>query len=276
MGEILDNKNEIVDLRKKIDYIENLLPTPHIVKSGENHYQIAMDYLLNKKGVEKEKALELVERTLLFDPVVPGFKIWNFYSNGEFGSIITQGLASISPNEISRKERKKITDERDFAVKQKNKFEKDLKYLYSKRKEIIEQISNLESEKNHLLKRVGELNRSNKEMMRRINSLYFICDKKTVLKKNGYLKGGFFRSLKMQSISSDQFEKSIDLRTGTSINISASDLNLSYIKRIRIYPKFFKLGSDYLIESKNNNRDALIKITKKERFKGERILISVE
>lgn len=52
--------------------------------------------------------MKLAERTLLFDSLVPGFKVWNFYSGDEYGSFITQGNAPISPNEISRRNKKAL------------------------------------------------------------------------------------------------------------------------------------------------------------------------
>jgi len=276
LGEILDKKSEIIDLKNKVKYFENLLPKPHIVEEGENHFGIAMDFLINNRKIDKETALKLVERTLLFDPLIPEFKVWNFYSNGEFGSIITQGLASISPNEIKRIEKKKITNERDIAVSERDKLAKDLKLLYLKRKEIIDQIGNLESEKSSLIERVGELSDINKKIIKSVNSVFYICQKKTVLKKTGFIKGGFLKRLKMQEIPPDRFSKSIDLRELDYIKIDNSKFSLLQIKKISIFPRFYKKGLDFTVEFRKNRRVGFIRFIKKEKFKNERILIAVE
>jgi len=84
LSDIIDSNSEISELKAEIEKLEKLLPAPHIVKSGENHFQIAMDFLLNDKKVEKKTALKLVERVLLFDPLVQDFKVWNFYYRGEY------------------------------------------------------------------------------------------------------------------------------------------------------------------------------------------------
>lgn len=106
LQDILDKNNDIQNLNAKVQELEALLPKPHLVEKGENHYQIAMNFLLNEKGVDKARAMELVERTALFEPIVPGFKVWNFYAEDEYGTFITQGSAPISPNQIQRKVKK--------------------------------------------------------------------------------------------------------------------------------------------------------------------------
>ncbi|HLP46596.1 MAG TPA: hypothetical protein VK469_11640, partial [Candidatus Kapabacteria bacterium] len=77
LEEINDKNDEIRGLQEKIKEIEALLPVPHIVKSGETHAQIAMDFLVKEKNVDKKQAAELIERTALYDMLIPGFKVYN-------------------------------------------------------------------------------------------------------------------------------------------------------------------------------------------------------
>ena len=91
LQDILDKNNDIQNLTARLQELEAMLPKPHVVEKGENHYQIAMNFLLNEKGIDKTRAMQLVERTALFEPIIPGFKVWNFYAEDEYGTFITQG-----------------------------------------------------------------------------------------------------------------------------------------------------------------------------------------
>jgi len=268
-------KGENLKLTMHIRKVEQFLPRPHIVSGGENHYQIAMDYLLNVKGIEKKQALILLERTLLFEPLQPGFKIWNFLSNGEFGSFISQGSALVSPNEINRIEKRKISDSRDFAIRERDILANNVKVLKDRRILILKQINHLNEERNHLMKKIESLNRDNVSMIRTINSIHYIANTKSNLIKQKILKGGFLRSLKLCAISTDLYSKSIDLRSDHKILLNYSEFNIKTIKKILIFPKFFKKHVDYEVKIMKDSRYVEIEILKPIKFKNEKIVISV-
>jgi len=276
LAEILSKKSEILELNMHIRNIEKFLPKPHIVSDGENHYQIAMDYLLNVKGVEKSEALVLVEKTFMFEPIIPGFKIWNFFSGGEFGSFVSQGTASVSPNEINRKAKRKLIDARDEAIIERDVMANDVRLLRNKRDDILRQISALNNEKVHLLNKIEELNIENSSIVKTVNSLHYIIDTKSNLIKGGVLKGGFLRSLKMQAISRELFSRSVDLRSDSKIILESKDFNLKKIRKITIFPKFYKKNIDYEISFEKNKKYAEFTILNSNKLKNERIVISVE
>jgi flagellar basal body-associated protein FliL len=268
LEEILEKNNEIRELNAKIAEIEALLPIPHLVVKGENHYKVAMDFLMNEKGVEKKRALELVERTALFDDLVPGFKVWNFYTGDAYGSSVTQGTASISPNTLIRRAKKKLVDARDEAVSQRDKLAEDIKTLEEKRTQLIGHVDSLTTEKESLIGQVSELNVE-------VNSLFYLLDSQDNLKKKSVLKGGFLKSTKLRDVSPEYFSTSIDMRTQTQIVFSAPDLGLRKIKKVTLYPKFYNEGTDYKIEMSGDNQTAIVTILDTIKFKNERIVISV-
>ncbi|NIM17584.1 MAG: hypothetical protein GTO45_36685 [Candidatus Aminicenantes bacterium] len=269
LEDILEKNEEIRELKAKIAEIEKLLPIPHIVKSGENHYMIAMDFLIYEKKVEKKKAMKLVERTALFDELVPGFKVWNFYTGDEYGTSVTQGTARISPNTLIRRAKKKLVDARDEAIAERDKLGEDIKVLEEKRKEIIEQVDSLTQEKVSLIVKVSELNVQ-------VNSLFYLLDSQKNLRKKGILKRGFLRSTKLRDVSPEFFSRSVDLRSRNQITISASELGLKKIKKITLYPKFLRVGTNYKIEIALDKQTAVLTILKPAKFKNERIVIAVK
>jgi uncharacterized coiled-coil DUF342 family protein len=283
LRDILDKDNEIAGIKREIDKYEALLPRPHIVIEGENHYQIAMDFLVNEKGIEREKAIYLVERTLLFESLIPDFKVWNFYSGDEYGTFVTQGNAPISPNERMRMNKKELTDAKDKAIADKDKLEEELKELESKRDKIISQTNELKSqinalkaEKQDLNNKIKDLFKKEEEMKRKLNSLFYVVDSKNNLIQKEIIKGGFLRRTKLIETSPEYFKESIDLRKKNTIEIFARQFELSELYEITLYPKFYKRGTDYKVEIIENKKKAVLTILTVEKFKTDRVVISVK
>jgi hypothetical protein len=269
LEDILDKKEEIQELKEKIAAIENLLPEPHIVAKGENHFQIALDFLVNEKGVEKEEAMELVNQTALFDELMEGFKVWNFYTGDEYGTSVTQGTASISPNMLVHLAKKKITDARDQAASERDKLAGDIKVLEEKREQMITQVELLANEKENLITKVTDLNQQ-------VNSLYYLLDLQDNLEKRGILKSGFLKTTKLRDVSPQHFSQAIDLRSEDQVLISAADLGIKKIKDVILYPKFYKEGSNYQVTMTADNRFALLTLVDREKFRNERVVIAVK
>jgi flagellar basal body-associated protein FliL len=269
LQEILDKNNEIQELKGKIAEIEALLPRPHVVARGENHFKIAMDFLVNEKGIDQKEAMKLVERTAIFDELVPGFKVWNFYTGDAYGTSVTQGTAGISPNTLIRRAKKKLVDARDEAISQRDQLSEDIKTLEDRRKQLIDQMDSLTREKEGLIGQVSDLNVE-------VNSLFYLLDSQKNLKKQGILKGGFLKSTKLRDVSPEYFNRSIDMRTQTQVVFSASELGLKKIKSVEFYPKFYREGTDYKIEISGDKQNGIVTILDAAKFKNERIVISVK
>jgi type II secretory pathway component PulM len=276
LQDILDKNSDIQNLNARVQELETLLPKPHVVEKGENHYQIAMNFLLNEKGVDKTRAMELVERTALFEPIVPGFKIWNFYAEDEYGTFITQGTAPISPNQIQRKVKKELVDAKDKAIAEKEKLQSDISEMEARRTELISQLDLLSQEKQNMLVRMSDLSQQNQEMQTALNSVYYALDLPKVLSEKGIIKGGFLRSTKLQKVDTALFNRSLDLRGDARIAVAASDFQLSRIKDITLYPSYFKAGIDFKIEFDETRQNATISILDVKKFMSEKIAIAVE
>ncbi len=275
LNELLSYRNEIGELREEIENLEALLPKPHTVVKGENHYQIAMNYLINEQNVEKDTAAELIEKCALFEPLVPGFKVWNFYSGGQYGTFVTQGDAAVSPNTMRRIAKKKLVDARDDAISQRDKLVEDIKVLEAKRAQLISQLELLNQEKQSLIVSIRKIKNENSELVKTVNSLHFVMDNKNRLKKKGVLKGGFLRALRIAKVKSETFNMSLDLRTASIITVPAEEMGLTKIKTVTIYPKFYKKNSDYKVTVSEDKKSAEIKLLNREKFLGNKIVISV-
>ncbi len=276
LNDIIDKNIEISNLNLKIKKIEALLPKPHVVIRGENHYKIAIDYLMNQRGVEKDKAADLIEKAALIEPLLPDFKVWNFYSGKEYGTFVTQGKASISPNQVIRKTKKKLVDARDQAILDRDNLSSDIMALEQRRSELISQLDFLNNEKTSLIERLNDLSKQNLEMQKSLNSIHLMIDLKKNLKKKGVIKSGFLKSNKLQDISNEKFNILVDLRYNNAIIISAKELNLIKISKIILFPKFYKNKVDYKWNINKNGKEAIIIILSTNKFKNEKVVISVE
>jgi molybdopterin converting factor small subunit len=276
LQDILDKNEDIQNLTARLQELEAMLPKPHVVEKGENHYQIAMNFLLNEKGVDKTRAMELVERTALFEPIIPGFKVWNFYAEDEYGTFITQGTAPISPNQIQRKIKKELVDAKDRAIAEKEQLQSDIAEMEARRNELISQLDLLSQEKQNMLTRLSDLNAENQEMQTALNSVYFAMDLHKNLLHKGIIKGGFLRSTKLQKVDFAMFDRSLDLRGDPVITAAAADFQLSRIKSITIYPSYLKPDSDYKVEFDEADQNVTITILETKRFKSEKIAIAIE
>ena len=276
LQDILDKNNDIQNLSTQLQELEAMLPKPHVVEKGENHYQISMNFLLNEKGVEKTRAMELVERTALFEPIIPGFKVWNFYAEDEYGTFITQGTAPISPNQIQRKVKKELVDAKDKAISEKDQLQSDITEMEARRNELISQLDLLNQEKQNMLVKLGDLDQQNQGLQTKLNSVFYALDLDKNLTQKGIIKGGFLRSTKLQKVDSEMFNQSLDLRGDAKITISAATYMLSKIKDITIYPGYLKIDVDYSVKYDENNQNVTITILDVKKFKNEKIAIAIE
>lgn len=238
LQDILEKDETIIRLKSRMLRLESLLPRPHPVRKGETHFQIAWDFLVNEKNIPPNTAKEILERTALFDAIVPGFRVWNFYANGEYGTFVTQGIADISPNEMRRRMQERLIANRNRAVK--------------------------------------KLNQKEKEYQKRINSLYYYLDSKKNLKEKGILKSGFLQPTRLAGVSPGDFDKHIDLRKKDTIIISAARYNLKRIKKVSLYPSIFTEGADYRVNVSEDKKDVTLVILDKKKFKEQRVVFCIE
>jgi DNA repair exonuclease SbcCD ATPase subunit len=284
LKDILAKKGEISEINVKIKELEILLPKPHVVKDGENHYQIATNFLINEKKIWKKRAFWLVERTAIIEPLVPGFKVWNFYSENEkaYGTFVTQGTANVSPNEVRRKTKKKLIDDRDNAIAEKDKLANEIANLTETKKNLNIEIENLRKEKIKLEKQKENVSEQKKEIEEQMdlikNSLSYLVKLEEnlidegIIRKSGFLKLGSPRLGKSPTIV---FHK-LDLRNEKTIKISAKEFSLNQINKVSLYPRYHQEETDYKISYDLYKQNATLTILNVEIFKNNRIIIAVK
>jgi hypothetical protein len=273
---ILIKSDQIMDMQKRITALKEKMPRPILVSKGNNHYQIAMNYLTKTKGLDKSDAIEMVEKSILCEHLIPGFKVWNYYENGDFGSFVTQGDASISPGKVEKIEKQKSISRTQQIVEERDRLTKDLFSLKITQRELNRQLADLHEDHNQLAGKYSTLDREHKELEREWNSLYYLLDMEKFLVKRGILKRGLLKKSIAHQIPSEEFNDSIDLRTSKQIHVPAARFAAKKIKKVVLYPKFYKKGIDYEVSVGQEGSEAVLTILNPEKLRNERIVISVE
>lgn len=95
-GELQARNEQLTVLQGQIRAAGAAAPDSVSALEGDRHDRLAMDYL-RSKGVGTADAYRLVSQVALTEVLLPGFKVWFLYRNGQFGTWVSQGAAATSP-----------------------------------------------------------------------------------------------------------------------------------------------------------------------------------
>jgi len=109
-------RDECIFLKQRVHDLEVRLGTPRLVVPGDTHFQMAYDFLISQTGSPDEEIRRVLQQTRLQEPLLPGFKVWNFWLADGFYTFVTQGDAPLTPEEATRQALEKQRQEKEQAV----------------------------------------------------------------------------------------------------------------------------------------------------------------
>lgn len=256
------------------------IPKSHDVQGGESHWKISYNFLTQDKGLGEEEAKILLHEAPLFHPILVGFRVWNYYHDGVFGSFISQGSAKLSPGALMRIREKELEAERMRLESEIANLEQKAKSLLTKQDELEEikvQSETIETQNDSLKQDVERLQARVEDCEARLNSVYYLAGQKIVLKNQGKVKGSFLGLFgdRVGDVTFSDFQNRIDLRNSDVIEINAADMNLSTIQKVKLLPKHLDDGLDYRVEVAGGGKSAKIHLLNEETFRLAQIIISV-
>jgi len=265
LQDIIDRDKQIQELRARAADVKAKLPDHVTAKDGDRHDRIAMNYLIGK-GVSAQKAFQIVSELNLEDALVPGFSVWTFYSDGTFGTWVTKGTATVSPQEHQKRLAKLLSEERDAANKAAAELRTQLAGAQEQAKSasaeagaLMTMLEKAEAEKKAALAAASAVQNTVK---------YSLGDKKQ-LQKMKVVDG----RLKLMSLDqADVF--SINLAEKTTIAVDGTNYGLKKIKKLTLVPEVFVQGKDYQIEQ--DGAFATVKLMNLDKFKSNQFVIVVE
>lgn len=258
------------------------IPESHVIAPGENHWQIAYDFLTTKKNVPAEDAGNILAETILFDKILVGNKLWNYFVDDTYGTFLTQGEAAVSPGWLQRaerqnqeKEKQKLTEEISNWQKHTVELEKmnaaELEKWKGDLTALQDRIRSLDAEL------LTEKNQS-KNLEVRLNSVYYLAGSKNALKASGKIKGTFLGLCgdRIKNVTFSDFQKSLDLRNSNIIELKAADFGLSRIHDVDLLPGYLEEDKDFRLEIAADGTTASVQIQDREKFQLARVVLVLD
>jgi predicted RNase H-like nuclease (RuvC/YqgF family) len=280
--ELTGKDAEISRLNEENARLQRRLPSAYEVEPGDNHWQIGYDYLTTKRGVSAKEAERMLANAYLLDPLLVGFKVWNFMDDGQYGSFVMQGSAKACPGSLIRVDTKKMAEEKlkleNEIARLKEEIEKQSMECKAKIEKLEGEREELKSQIDSLNQQVASLQSQNTDLDSRLNSVYYLVDVKKELKADGKIKGTFLglSGMKIKQVSFEDFKERVDLRETDRIELRAQDFNLSAIKKVGLLPKHIKKDIDYRIEIAGDGQSASVILKNKDKFLLARIVLYVK
>jgi hypothetical protein len=268
----LNSKNDIIkQLQRENADLQSKVPFSLEVQEGENHWEIAHNYLTETKGLSEDEAKKVLKNSYLFDSLLAGFQVGNISDGGQYSGFLSQGNAVASPGKMKRVEdtkkeaekvvlRNNVTLAEIEGMRQDAEF-KDKMMMAKKEMEVLHK-------KNAVLEENLEKYRvATAELNSRLNSVYYFSGTKDSLKASGKTTLG--------GVSYRDFQNKIDLREENTIELSAGDFNVSVIKKVEIVPDALVANRDYRITISSDGQSATLQLLNADKFRLARIIIIV-
>jgi len=252
-----------------------------VVKRGDKHLDIAMEFLTTEKGLDEATAKKLALQTNLMDELVPGFKVWNFYDNGTFGTFVTQGDASVSPYRVIQKAKQDLVSAKDLAISQRNQLSQEkttlleqVSDLEKRRDQLNQDVAMLQAERADLMKKMQEVQDLSEDLKARLNSIFYRVGERQSMVKSGLVQDPWYGQPRIAKFDEANFPQHLDLRSGDAITFTAQDAGVAAITKIKIAPgTAFKIDQDYNWSISPDGKTGTVKILNKDKFKAERSMV---
>ena len=268
----LNSKNDIIkQLQRENADLQSKVPFSLEVQEGDNHYEIAHNYLTETKGLSEDEAKKVLKNSYLYDSLLSGFQVGNISDGGQYSGFLSQGNAVASPGKMKRVEdtkkaaekvvlRNNVTMAEIEGMRQDAEF-KDKMMMAKKEMEALHK-------KNAVLEENLERYRvATAELDSRLNSVYYFAGTKDSLKASGKTDLG--------AVSYRDFQNRVDLREENTIELSAGDFNVTVIKKVEIEPKSLVANRDYRITIASDGQSATVQLLNADKFRLARIIIVV-
>lgn len=277
LQETLEKDRDIGDLKYRIAELQSRLPDFVTANEGDRHDRLAMNFLVKEKGLSEKQAWNLVSKVNLQQPLLPGYRVWTYYKNDNFGTWVTQGTSSISPQEIQERIRRKLESERDAAVTKTASLEghvadlrMDVNFLEKKRNELKEHVSALAAEEAAILAQLSQVKAS---LAQAENTTRYLIGSNKQLKKSGVISSSLLGGMRLKSL--EGFEMLV-LGQSTELVIDGSVYGLSRIKKVSLLPKVFQKGTDYEVYQLGEGEFAKVELLNPEKFRQFKFVVVLE
>lgn len=267
LEDIIAKDQELTKLRTQLENASERLPSHVVAKEGDRHDRIAMDFLI-KQGVSAAKAYELVSQINLQDALVPGFRVWTHYQNGQFGTWVTAGSAGITPQQHQLRLTEMLRSERNEAIASLEQARADLEDTRTIAKAAEDALEKTNAD---LAAMEAAATKEREENVRRAaaeNTIRYVVGSKKQL-ENQKIIDGRFRLRAVDGAGAQQ----LNLLETTDISVDGIAYGMKRVKKVTLVPEVFTKDVDYQVTMEGPF--AKVKILQKDKFAVARFLAVV-
>jgi hypothetical protein len=267
LEDIIAKDKQLTTLRAQLQNVQGRLPAHVVAKEGDRHDRIAMDFLM-KRGVSAAKAYELISQINLQDALVPGFRVWTHYQNGQFGTWVTAGAAGITPQQHQLRLTEMLRNERNEALQTLEKTKTDLEDTRTIALAAEEALVKSTAEKEAA---VAEAAKEREENARRVaaeNTIRYVVGSKKQLENQKIIDGRF----RLRAVDGAGAQ-SLNLLETSDISVDGIAYGMKRVRKVTLVPEVFANGVDYQVTMEGPF--ARVKILQKDKFAVARFLAVV-
>lgn len=269
LQDILDRDAQITKLREEIEDIRKRIPNTEsfVVQEGQRHERIAMDYLV-KRGLSAERAYGIVSQTGLYDALLPGFRVWVFYntSNGQFGTWVTRGNATVSPTEHQRRLTELLQEELTMAKQQSAELRTQLETTSV---ELDTAKADIEMKAAEVEEARLAAEEADRQRVAAENTVRFLIASKKTLQDARIID----RSFRLQRLDLPEAQSINLAETDELPGVRAAEVGLRRIRKATISPRDLLPSRDYQMRLAADGGAVSFRIVDRERFKRARIFV---
>ena len=278
LQEILDKDKEIGQLKDRIDKLRAGLPKPVIARMEDRHIDLAMRFL-KAQGVSDAAARRMTGNVALLDHLEPGNQVYHFLVNGQYGTWVTQGQASVAPTEVARRAHGQITGERDAALEKAARLDTQIADLLREKQGIEAEIQSLQGERLELKQQTEKLAALAVDQDAKLNSLHYQVGELGRLKEAGIIVVPVIGKDRLGPKATDaSFDRDFSLKPddlADGILIRASDAGVRRIRKVHVVPASLLKDQHYALTVSEDRSTATIRILAPDRFRNDKVVFAV-
>lgn len=250
-------------LKAELANLQPSLPDSVVAQPGDRHDRIVLDFL-QRKSVPELEARRLIDQISLQEPLLPNFRVWLYLGDDSagrsvFSTWVTQGSASMTPQEAQRRVREALESERAKVSD-----------LEQRKASLEKEIGQLREEADELFQRMGELRRKADQAD---SAARYLAGSRRQLKEGGVIGTTLFGSPRLKKLENLH---ALDLDASSEITLDSSEYGLPEIKKVTLLPDSLKRDVDYRVALLENGAFAKVRLVNPRKFKRSTFVIVME
>lgn len=250
---IMQTDRELKALQKDIQLKYKGLESPEVMTDEIGHEEIALSYLITKKGLSQHEALNIIENVNIFSYAYEGLYVWNFYENGFYGSFITRGEADKTPNDIKKLAKRAFKARINALLTEKQKLTEKIEILEAEKRQDSVDESKVSKEQLRI-QRLNEENRKLQEKMAekehkaaQLKTIGYKLLSYEYAQRKGIIIDNGWDGVKTGRSTGIDYSSKVDFSVTDNLIIKPRQFGLATFTQVYVFPKSLIAAGDIKI-----------------------------